>query len=170
MALFCCVYMCLFVLCAYHSFPLLNNGGKTYSNMGDEKFFLLLSDIAEDTYSCQDCIQYHIGTEALKSFLEKQSLFIEEKKRVKVIRTILNILSISNSLITFMVLGGSEIITFISCCSTFSIVASIFVENVIHVVLLEVSVCVVSSVLLFKCCYLIVRAIIVIEKAEEKDR
>ena len=161
-------YISLFCLCAYYSKPLFDNQFDIYDDMSEEKLFNIVTNMSSDDTYCFDCISYHIGSNALKTFIKKQSLEREKKVDLKNARTIYNIISIITLLITFVIFGGPKLIYFIQICCSCFIFISVYIENISHVIILEVIVVFSSLIVFLKCCYAIHFALIVV--LEKKRR
>ena len=139
-----------------------------YHDIDDKRFYQILTNMTKDDNYCFHCIERHVGTEALQSYIDKDSITRDRNENLKVTRTLLNILSIVNSLATFIVFGGSKLICFIFFCSSSLIFASIYVETVSHVVIFETSAILLSLIIFLKCLYMIYFASIVIEKQKNR--
>jgi hypothetical protein len=161
-------YTLLFWLCAHYSKPLFDNQFDIYDDMSEQKLFNILINMSSDNTYCFDCISYHIGSDILKAFIKKQSLERKKKDDLKIARTIYNIISIVTSLITFVIFGGPKLIVFIQICCSCFIFISVYIENISHVIILEVIVVFSSLIVFQKCCYAIHFALIVV--LEKKRR
>lgn len=135
-----------------------------YHDINDERLYQILTNMTKDDSYCFHCIEHHIGGDALKSFIEKQSVCKKRNETLQITRTVFNVLSVVTSLVTFIVFGGSKLIFVISFCSSSLIFASIYVKNDLHVVIFETSAVILSIIVLVKCFYAIYFEIIVIER------
>lgn len=156
--------MILGFLCVFYSYPLVMGRHNVYNDYGDKQLHQMLLNLTTDNTYCFHCIQYHIGTEELKSFIENKSILREQNENLKTVRTLLNTLSIVTSTLTFIIFGGPKLIFFISSCSSSLILVSIYMENISHVVIFETSVVLLSLIVFLKLIYVILFAIILTEK------
>jgi hypothetical protein len=156
------IYIALFCLCIYYSKPLIDNQYDIYAGISEQRLFDILSNNTVDNTYCLDCVSYHVGRETLKSYIKKQSLERMKKEDLKSARTIHNIVPIITSLITFVIFGGSKLIALISFSYSSFIFISVYIENISHVIILEVIVVFSSLIVFVKCCYAIYFAIIIV--------
>ncbi|CAF5176811.1 unnamed protein product, partial [Rotaria magnacalcarata] len=68
------IYAILGFLCAFYSYPLIMGRYDVYNDYSDEKLHQMLMNMTTDDIYCFHCVQYHIGIEELKSFIENKSI------------------------------------------------------------------------------------------------
>lgn len=68
-----------------------------YHDIDDTRFYQILTNMTKDDEYCFHCIERHVRTDALQSYIDKDSITRERNENLKVTRTLLNILSTSNA-------------------------------------------------------------------------
>lgn len=157
--------MILGSLCGYQSssfFAVVNK--ETSDAIDDLKLNTILVNLSNDENTCFHCVQSHIGFYHLRKLIEQQQIRRERNEAFKGIRMLLNILSITNTIVTLLVYGGPKLIFLVTLFSSIGIFGSIYVEKVSHAVLFESAVVLVSAITLLKSLYVLMVQAMVLEK------
>ena len=137
---------------------------ETSNTIHDLKLNAVLVNISKDENACYHCVKSHIGFEHLRTLIEQQQTHRKRDEVLKGIRMLFNILSITNTIVVFLVFGGPKLISFVTLVSSICIFGSIYVEKVADAVLFESAVILVSVVVVLKGVYVIMVEIVALER------
>jgi len=147
------LYTASFIIGAFYTFPLVHNNWTQTLNKNDEnKIFQLLQNMKDDE-NCFYCIRTYSKKEDIDEMIANQQRLIQHNDALKVVRILLNWLSIINTLVAIIVFGGPVLIICAMIISATLIFASLFINNSMYMIYFESSVIVASVVVWIKSDY-----------------
>lgn len=150
------VYLFLLGLCGFQVSSLCAVMEQADPNQFDDlHLHHVLANISTDEEFCFHCVQRHIGFDHLRKLFDQQNIHRRRNVALKRIRVVFNSLSIVNSAVVFLVVGGPKLIILVMLFSSVSIFGSIFVEKGTDAFVFESVVILVSVVVLLKTLHVI---------------
>ena len=160
-------YLFPFSVCSISMYQFISVEEAASDKINEMKSLEILKNIFLDKDLCFHCVQRHLTFDPT-TLAEKQQVWIKRNEYLRWTRFGLNMLSATNTVIPVIVFDGSKLISVVSILSSFSIIASFFVENTRDVILLESSVVLTSMIVVIKSSYVLCATMIIISKKKNR--
>lgn len=154
------IYVVLVVLCcvkASNLYTVVERGA--LSEIDDVSLDQVIANISQDEAGCFHCVERHVGFTRLKAVIRKKQLKKQEEGVLREVHTFFNVLSITNTIVNFVIFGEPRSIFLISLVSCLWIFGSIFVERPTDAIPSESAVILISCVVIFKSSHVIISQI-----------
>lgn len=130
------------------------------------KLLETLNALLNDTYYCSYCVDYFESFAQLKQLVKQQEIQWTLNQQMRIVRIWLNILSVMNSIVVFLLFGGPTLITVVCFLSYACVLISLFLAKPKQALYLEFSVLIVTAVLLFNAIHAFFVTVMQIKVAE----
>ena len=134
----------------------------------DNKSITLLQKIHGDHFYCPDCIQMHSSYEKIESIILSKNAAIIQQKYITYFKIVLNFFGLLNTILINVIYGAPFIIILTTTTTAIIMLIVSFLDNVLCIFILEVSLSVFSWAIAMTSGYHVIKAMLKIASNKSK--